>query len=228
MSIADDIKKVGEDIAGSYNMRVSTVGDIIADTHSTLKDFHRERMHMSEELRSELEHYRKEVADTTRKMLNEYDKEHEEMARELRMDLAKVPKMLNEFITNFLKAQNQFQNMLSSYYKNEIQKPVQSMLGTFHTEIKNLATESQKAHQAWVSFARLMSAKRGKQQAPKKMASMQEQICSILQNNPKGMRTGQIAKEMCCSSQSLRSFMQSMKKQGRISKRKNNKYFFKG
>ena len=38
MGIADDIKNLGEDIAGSYDMRVKAIGVLVKDTHKMLKD----------------------------------------------------------------------------------------------------------------------------------------------------------------------------------------------
>lgn len=226
-NIADDMKKMGENFSASYDARIGTLEDIYKDTQSTLKnargmvkDFHGERMHMSEELRSDLEHFRKELLDITRKMINEFAKQHREMATAQREDL-------NEFRSSFEKMAQELHKMLTSYYKGEIQKPVQSMLNTFHNQMKALQNEFQKVHQAWLSVTRSMSAKRGMIQAPKKMMSKSDQICSILQEHPKGMTPGMIAKEMGCTSQSIRTPMMNLKKQGRISKRQ-NKYYFKG
>lgn len=217
MSFTDEMKKIGEDIASSYDIRVSTVGDIIKDSHSTLKNFHTEHKHMSEEQRSELEHFMGDLRKTTKSMLNGFDKEHKEMADELRMDLAKVPKMLNEFMNNFLKAANQFHNMLSSYYKEEIKQPTQKMLGDFRRDFD-------RAHEGWMGLSRAMSAKRGRKPVAMQKMNRSEQICSILESHPNGITQGMIAKEMGCSAQSIKPALQSLKNQRQISK-KQNKFF---
>lgn len=224
MSFADEMKKIGENIASSYDIRVSSVGDIIKDTHSTLKNFHTEHKHMSEEQRTELGHFVNELRKTTKSMLNEFDKEHKERTDELRMDLAKVPKMLHEFMNNFLKAANQFHNMLSSYYKDEIQKPVQNMLGSYHKQMNQIANEFHQGHEAWMSISRSMSAKKGRKTVAMERMNKAEQICSILKECPQGATPGMIAEKMGCTAQSLKTTLQSLKNQGRINK-KQNKFF---
>lgn len=229
---ANEMKKLGEDIASSYDIRVSAVGDIIKETKSTLRNFHTERRHMSEELHSELEHFCKELADMTGKMLNGFHKEHKEMASEMREGLSKfhhriyadTHKFLKEFKTSFLKAQDQFHNMLSSYYKGEIQKPVKEMLGRYDREMRAMANDFSKAHEAWMSFARSMSAKKGIKKPPAKRMSKADMICAILEMHPKGMTKTAMAKEMHCSSKSLTPPLNSLKKKGRISK-KQSKFF---
>lgn len=234
MNFTDEMKRLGEDIVNSYDIRVSSVGDIIKDTRSTLKNFHSERMHMSEEQRSELDHFKKELMNMTKKMLSAFDKEHREMAAELRNDLSKfhrrihndTQKYLREFRTEFEKMAEEMRKMLSGYYKGEIQKPVHDMLSKYHNQMKVLAGEFQKGHEAWMSISRSMNAKKGIKPAQKKKMSKADQICSCLEGHPKGMIKSAIAKSMGCSPKSLTSPLSTLKKQGRIGK-KQNKYFFK-
>ncbi|MBU4403903.1 MAG: hypothetical protein KJ907_14370 [Actinobacteria bacterium] len=54
MSIAEDIKKLGEDIVASYDVRVKAIGALVKDTHQMLKGFNSEHKEMSEKLRSDL------------------------------------------------------------------------------------------------------------------------------------------------------------------------------
>ena len=54
MGIADDIKKLGEDIVASYDSRVKAIGVLVKDTHQMLKGFDVEHKEMSEKLRADL------------------------------------------------------------------------------------------------------------------------------------------------------------------------------
>jgi uncharacterized protein YukE len=54
MSIATDMKNLGEDIVASYDMRVKAIGGLVKDTHQMLKGFHTEHKEMSAALRAEL------------------------------------------------------------------------------------------------------------------------------------------------------------------------------
>ena len=54
MSIATDMKNLGEEIVASYDMRIKAVGGLVKDTHEMLKGFHTEHKEMSAALRAEL------------------------------------------------------------------------------------------------------------------------------------------------------------------------------
>ncbi len=197
LGFADEMKKLGENIADSCDARLHAVGAIIKNTHSTLKNFHLDRLHMSEEQKAELARFRKNLTDETKKlmadarnMIDAFAKEHKEMATALRADLNKfhhgmyrqTHQMLNEFRTNFESMSEELHNMLSGYYKGEIKKPVHDMLSAFHNDMKKLGDEFHQAHQAWMNFSHSMSAKRYVKHAP-------EEIESPSKSTPKG-RTG--------------------------------------
>lgn len=201
MSFSDEMKNIGEGISASYDARIGTLEDIFKDTQSTLKNFHTERMHMSEEQRRNLDHFRNELANETKRMLGSFAKQFQEMANAMRNELDK--------------------------FHHAIYQETHNLLKTYHSHMNTLRSEFHKGHQAWINIVRSMQQQRGMQQLPKEMQSRQEQVCSILQGHPKGMTMGQISKEMGCSSQSLRSTFTNMKKEGMISKRQ-NKYYYKG
>jgi len=54
MSIADDMRKLTEEIISSYEERISVVGTIIDDTHRVLDDFRLQRNEMSAQLKDKL------------------------------------------------------------------------------------------------------------------------------------------------------------------------------
>jgi len=107
MGIADDMKNLGEDIAGSYDMRVKAIGVLVKDTHKMLKGFQREHKEMAGNLRGELakgEEDRlkafksmmadiqkgvKEIETYVENKLKEFSDAHKEMADKLRSDLKK-------------------------------------------------------------------------------------------------------------------------------------------
>lgn len=215
MSFTDEMKKIGENISSCYDARVGTLEDIFKSTQSTLKDarsmvknFHGNRMHMSEELHSDLEHFKKELTNETRKlmndtkkMMNELSKQHQEMSAQLREDLDR--------------------------FHHAMYRETHTMLNEFRSDFNKMADDFKKARQAWQSFSRSIRTKRGKEPAPRKTINKAEQLCSVLQGCPNGMTMGQIAKEMGCSSQSLHMPINNLKKLGRISKRQ-NKFYCKG
>lgn len=137
LGLADQMKKLGENLVASYNVRIGEVGDIVKTTHTLIKDYHNSREQMSEEQKAELARFRKTLVADTRAMLNTFKNDFEKMAQEL-------------------------DTMLSNYYKQDIQGPVHSMLKTYHNQMKALASEFGKVHEAWMSCVRSMNAKRMK------------------------------------------------------------------
>lgn len=141
MSFTDEIKKIGENISASYDARIGTLEDIFKDTQSTLKDaratvknFHGERMHMSEELHSDLEHFRKDLMDMTSKLISGFAKQHKEMAETLKGDLNK--------------------------FHQEIYNETHKMLREYRNALEKISADFHSAHNAWVSFSGAMSRKK--------------------------------------------------------------------
>jgi uncharacterized protein YukE len=107
MGIAEDMKKLGEDIIASYDTRIKAVGGLVKDTHKMLKGFHTEHKEMSAALRAELakgeqnrlkdfkammSDIEKFLADVTKNVSNiikGFQKGHKGMADELKASLEK-------------------------------------------------------------------------------------------------------------------------------------------
>jgi len=107
MGIADDIKKLGEDIIVSYDTRVKAIGEMVKDTHEMLKGFQTEHKEMSEKLKADLAKGEKErlagfkvmmadiqkfVSDVAKEvsvMIKKFQKDHKAMADELKENLGK-------------------------------------------------------------------------------------------------------------------------------------------
>ena len=107
MGLAEDIKKLGEDIVASYDTRVKAIGTLVKETHKTLKGFDAEHKEMSEKLRADLAKgeaerlkafkgmmgdIRKDINDIetyVKNKLQEFSDAHADMSEELKKDLAK-------------------------------------------------------------------------------------------------------------------------------------------
>lgn len=156
LAFADEMKKLAENITASYNVRIGSLKDISRDTHALLKDtqgmmnrFHHNRQEMSEDLRSELTDFVKQLHGDVAKMLRE------------------THTLLQTFKNDFEKMSHELHSMLSGYYKGEIQKPVHDMLAKYHSQMNALGSDFHKAHEAWMSLSRAMSAaKQGLKAAP--------------------------------------------------------------
>ena len=107
MSIAADLKVLGEDIVASYDTRVKAIGVMVKDTHNMLKEFHSEHKEMSDNLKAGLAKGEKDrlgdfkammakiqdfvayVAKEVSIMIKKFQTEHKAMSAELSEDLAK-------------------------------------------------------------------------------------------------------------------------------------------
>ena len=154
MGIADDIKNLGEDIAGSYDMRVKAIGVLVKDTHKMLKGFRSEHKEMAANLRGGLEQGEsdrlkafkammadiqkgvKEIETYVENKLKEFSDAHKEMADKLRSDLGKGE-------TGRLK---DFKSMMTGIKKaiKEIETYVANKLKEFSDAHKEMSEELRK------------------------------------------------------------------------------------
>ena len=107
MSIAADLKVLGEDIVASYDTRVKAIGVLVKDTRNMVKDFHGEHKEMSAKLKADLakgekdrlgdfsammakiQDFVSDVAKEVSTMIKKFQTEHKAMSAELSEDLAK-------------------------------------------------------------------------------------------------------------------------------------------
>jgi len=137
MGIADDIKKLGEDIVTSYDMRVKAIGELATDVHKKLEGFAAERKDMAAKQAKALRDF---VTDLTKKvgaMIKSLQKEHKEMADNLREGLKKGE-------TERLKS---FEDMMGGIKKGikDIESYVANKLKEFNKAHADMSAELKKA-----------------------------------------------------------------------------------
>lgn len=107
MSIAEDIKTLGEEIVASYDSRVKAMGTLVKDTHQMLKGFNAEHEKMAVNLKADLakgeedrlkgfgalmSETQKFVSNLTKEvsaMIKRFEKEHKDMADKQKESLKK-------------------------------------------------------------------------------------------------------------------------------------------
>ena len=94
MGIADSMKNITEGIITSYDMRVEALGNLVADTRETLKEFRLDRKKMSKEQASGLAAFMSGLTKSVDAMLKEFHKNHKGMSDEQAKNLAKFMKNL--------------------------------------------------------------------------------------------------------------------------------------
>lgn len=115
MGIADSMKNITEGIITSYDMRVEALGNLVADTRNTLKEFRLDRKKMSKEQASGLAAFMSGLTKSVDAMLKEFHKNHKGMSDEQAKNLARFMK--------------------------DLTMSVGAMLGGFQEELKVMADE---------------------------------------------------------------------------------------
>lgn len=150
MGIAEELKRVAEEIVSSYQSRISTVAMIIDNTHQLLEDFKNKRNEMSEHLKETLargESLRKKDFDNMMKDILSHQDEREKQVRDLLKTFFEEQKEIAQVIKRNL-AEGEEKVRISDFKKmlEDIQarqkareNEVSVMLKEFQTEYKEMA-----------------------------------------------------------------------------------------
>lgn len=156
MGIADDMKRITEDIITSYDVRVKALDDLVADTQKTLERFASDRKKMSEEQLKALSAFVSDLTRSVGDLLGELKNARVNMSAELRAKLEKEVKdlknytknKLNEFSAEHADMSKELRESLSSYV-NEINKGVKKLLNEYSSDMK-------KAKAAWKGMSKTL------------------------------------------------------------------------
>lgn len=149
MGIAEEMKKVAEEIVSSYQSRISTVAAIIDNTHQLLEDLKNKRNEMGNQLKETLakeESLRKKDFDNMMKDILFHQDEREEQVRELLKTFFEEQKEIAEVIKRNLADGEKvkisdFKNSLKDIQAKQRarENEVSVLLKEFQTEYKELA-----------------------------------------------------------------------------------------
>lgn len=149
MGIAEDMKKVAEEIVSSYQSRISTVATIIGNTHQLLEDFKNKRNEMSNHLKETLsrqESLRKKDFDNMMKDILSHQDEREKQVRDLLKNFFEEQKEIAQVIKRNLAEGEKvrisdFKKMLEDIQARQKtrENEVSVMLKEFQTEYKEMA-----------------------------------------------------------------------------------------
>jgi hypothetical protein len=129
MEIVESMRGTAENIIGSYNARVRALGDLVADTQSTLKGFASDRKKMAREQGESLTGFKNGLSESVEEMLKEFQDSHRQMGKE-------QAKNLSDFITDLA---NDVSSMVSGFQKDrgKMSKELKSRLAR---EVKEIET----------------------------------------------------------------------------------------
>ena len=148
MQIADDMKRITEELVSSYESRIANVAMIIDNTHKIIEDFKDNRNEMSNHLKERLakEEFlrRKDFDKMMQNVLLMQDRREEEV-RDLLKTFLEEQKEIAEIIKKQLADGNKvrledFQSLLNTIRKRQTQSgnEVKIMLKQFHEEYEEM------------------------------------------------------------------------------------------
>jgi gas vesicle protein len=142
MEIAESMRGTAENIMASYNVRVKALGDLVADTHKTLKGFALDRKKMTREQAESLAHFTRGLSKSVEEMLKGFREDHQQMSDE-------QTESLTDFITNLT---NDVSSMVSGFQKDrgkmskDLKNRLAKEVGEIETYIENRLKEFNEAH----------------------------------------------------------------------------------
>jgi len=153
MKIAESMKDTTREIMASYNQRVKAVGDIVDDTHSTLKGFTRDRRKMSADQVKALVEFTSELSSTIAALLKKISHDHANMSKEQKAKLVKFVKEVQASVGNMIKDFTAERAEMSEALKKDLAKYVKGMVASVASMIGEYRTDMNRAHAAWSSMA---------------------------------------------------------------------------
>jgi len=244
MGIADDIKNLGEDIAGSYDMRVKAIGVLVKDTHKMLKGFRREHKEMAGNLKGGLEQGEadrlkafksmmadiqegvREIETYVENKLKEFSDAHAEMSGELKKELAK-------YVDDMVKATKRLMRDIQARQK-ERNAEVADLLEAFKTEREKMAAN-------WQALTATMAKKRGimpeveaeakvrpvkeaiKEEVSPEM-KLEKKVLKFIEKHPDGVKVGDMEEALGVARTRLGIIAKRLLEEGKVSK-EGNMYF---
>ena len=142
MGIADEMKKLTENIITSYDVRVKALGDLVTDTRKTLKGFAQDRKEMSEEQAKNLADFVGDLSKNVANMLKGFQKSHKEMSEDQAKSLSDFVKSLTKGVGSMLSGFQKDRGKMSEELKDNLAKAVKDI----ETYVKKRLKEFDEAH----------------------------------------------------------------------------------
>jgi ElaB/YqjD/DUF883 family membrane-anchored ribosome-binding protein len=153
-TIAEDMKKLTEDIIISHDLRVKTIGDLVSHTHDlmtdarkTVKGFAADKKKMAGEQAKDLTNFvnglSKDVQSLLKKaqdMVKEFSKSNSQVSKEQAKNLANFVNELTKSVGSMLNGFEKDRDKMSKDLKNKLAKEVKDI----QTEVKRILNEADK------------------------------------------------------------------------------------
>ena len=147
IAIAEDMKKLTENIIISNDVRLKAVGELVSETHKTLKGFAGDRKKMAAEQAKDLADFvdglSKNVQSLLKKaqnMLNEFHKDNRQMGKEQAKSLSDFVNKLTDEVGSMLGSFEKDHTRMSKELKDKLAREIKDI----QTQVKNILDEADK------------------------------------------------------------------------------------
>jgi len=127
MTIAEDMKKLTENIIIFNDVRLKAVGELVADTHKTLNGFSTDRKKMAAEQARDLAGFVKGLVKNVEDMLGGFAKNHKQMSKEQAKNLADFVNSLTKDVGSMLSGFEKARGEMSEELKDRLAKEVKEI-----------------------------------------------------------------------------------------------------
>jgi len=167
MGIATAVKQTADSIVGSYDTRITALGNLVGGVHNTLAGLATNRRKSSREQAATLAGLANGMARKVGRMLRDFQSEHRAMATRLEENLKQFDTGLETEVTGLLRGFCQAHGRMSrklrgdlGSYASGIARETQRLLGGFRREQGQVAADVKAAHTAWRGMTKTMAARR--------------------------------------------------------------------
>jgi ElaB/YqjD/DUF883 family membrane-anchored ribosome-binding protein len=174
IAIAEDMKKLTENIIISNDVRVKAVGELVADTHKTLNGFSMDRKKMAGQQAKDLAGFVnglsknvQSLLKSARNMVQQFHKDNTQMSKEQAKNLADFVNNLISNVGSMLDSFQKDQNRMSRELKNkltkeikDIQAEVERILGDADKLMGEFSDDIAHAKKAWQSMSAVLAKSR--------------------------------------------------------------------
>ncbi|MEW6002860.1 MAG: hypothetical protein AB1638_09480 [Nitrospirota bacterium] len=138
MGIADDMKRITENIVTSHDVRVKALDNLVADTRKTLKGFASDRKKMSKEQAKNLADFVEDLSKSVEDMLKGFQKSHKQMSVEQAKSLADFVADLTKNVGNMMKGIQKAHKEMADELKESLEKGETDRLKSFKSMMGNI------------------------------------------------------------------------------------------
>jgi len=142
IAIAEDMKKLTENIIISNDVRLKAVGELVSETHKTLKGFAGDRKKMAAEQAKDLANFVNGLSKNVQSFLGNFQKDHHQMSKEQAKSLNDFVVNLTEDVGSMLDSFQKARNEMSEELKDRLAKEVKEI----ETYVANKLKEFDKTH----------------------------------------------------------------------------------